>query len=188
MTNVRISINLKSYFLQIVDHDYRILSINAKFPGCTHDSHIWRTSGIKEYLMDVYGNNHEWLLGDSGYPLEPWLLTPFSDPQNDDETLFNDMHAKARSTVERAIGLLKGRFRCLSKERRLHYTPPTCTDIINACAALHNICLATDDILPQDEYVYEPAIDAHFPGGNALSVVGDQNRHEVINYMNNLHM
>ena len=43
-------------------------------------------------------------LGDQGYSLNPWLMTP----------LTNRAHARTRSTVERAIGLLKGRWLCLS--------------------------------------------------------------------------
>ena len=33
------------------------------------------------------------------------------------------------------------RFRCPLKHRVLHYTPPVCCKIINACAVLHNLCI-----------------------------------------------
>lgn len=36
---------------------------------------------------------------------------------------YTDAHIRARSSVERAIGMLKGRWRCLRKERALHYSP-----------------------------------------------------------------
>jgi len=79
-------------------------------------------SAVRHHLCNSYKNSKEWLLGDSRYPHEPWLLTPFSNPNNDDYQMFNNTHSKARSTVERAIGLLKGRWRCLCKQRHLNYT------------------------------------------------------------------
>jgi len=36
---------------------------------------------------------------------------------------YTNAHVRARSCVERAIGMLKGRWRCLRKERALHYSP-----------------------------------------------------------------
>lgn len=171
--------------LQIVDHEYRILNVNAKFPGATHDSHIWRMSAARNHLSNTYRNSNEWLLGDSGYPLEPWLLTPFAQPNSIECQMFNSAHSKARSTVERAIGLLKGRWRCLCKQRTLHYKPAVCSKIINACAALHNICIQMDDVLPADEILVDNEDDDVIYLRNALYNVGNENRRSVIAYMNN---
>lgn len=45
--------------------------------------------------------DHEWLLGDSGYPLEPQLLTPFSHPfGGSPESKYNEKFNSARSVVE----------------------------------------------------------------------------------------
>ncbi|XP_062595033.1 putative nuclease HARBI1 [Saccostrea cucullata] len=54
-----------------------------------------------------------WLIGDSGYPLKEWLLTPFLSPSNQQEEKYNDALTKTRIVVERAFGVLKSRFRCL---------------------------------------------------------------------------
>ena len=53
----------------------------ARYPGSFHDSRIWRNSAVREFLESV-NMEHCWLLGDSGYPLEPWLLTPIINPQS----------------------------------------------------------------------------------------------------------
>ncbi|KAM7299979.1 putative nuclease HARBI1 [Ixodes scapularis] len=90
---------------------------------------------------------------DSGYPLEPWLITPV--PGNHATSTacgrFNKAHSSIRSVVERCIGLLKNRFRCLQRHRALYYHPSTATAIISACAVLHNICLASSKPEPESD-------------------------------------
>ncbi|KAG0444299.1 hypothetical protein HPB47_013953 [Ixodes persulcatus] len=81
--------------------------------------------------------------GDSGYPLEPWLLNPVpgNPAVGSDEARFNQAHRSTRSVVERCIGMLKNRFRCLQRYRTLHYDPIRSCNIVTACSILHNVCL-----------------------------------------------
>lgn len=70
----------------------------------------------------------------------------------------------------------------------LHYTPITSGKIINACAALHNICLDADVPLSIDEIFQPPPPysgdhEVHFPAARALVTVGNHNRDEVIAYI-----
>lgn len=69
-------------------------------------------------------------------------MTPYrSTTPGSAEANFNSTHAKARNVVERTIGVLKNRFRCLLAARQLHYTPAKSKKIVNVCAALNNICI-----------------------------------------------
>nr|CAI5851343.1 unnamed protein product [Callosobruchus analis] len=69
------------------------------------------------------------------------------------------MHIKSPDVqlIERCNGVLKSRFRCLLKHRVLHYEPETASQIINACAVLHNICMANNVEEPElgegDEHI-----------------------------------
>ncbi|CAI6371996.1 unnamed protein product [Macrosiphum euphorbiae] len=127
----------------ICDSDLKILNVNALFPGSTHDSHVWNNSSVLPLLQDLYTNglNNIYLLGDSGYPLRPWMLTPIANPTTEADEYFNKQQMSTRSIIERCNGVLKGRFRCLLKDRTLHYKPEKVSQIINACVVLHNICI-----------------------------------------------
>lgn len=82
--------------------------------------------------------------------------------------------------------MLKGRWRCLYKQRMLHYKPTTCSKIINACSVLHNICIENFDTISEEE-VYCESHNANetvqFPAGNALHTVGNNNRVKVMDYI-----
>ncbi|XP_031358966.1 putative nuclease HARBI1 [Photinus pyralis] len=74
-------INRKGYYsiqLQVVcDHQRKIRDIFVGYPGSVHDSRVFRVSPLSQSLAEKCGNFY--LLGDSGYPLLPNLLTPFKD-------------------------------------------------------------------------------------------------------------
>lgn len=82
-----------------------------------------------------------YLLGDSGYPLLPWLMVPYKGPGQltVSETLFNRKLRKGRCVVENAFGILKGTFRELLVKSELHVT--FLPDVITCCALLHNVLL-----------------------------------------------
>lgn len=81
-------------------------------------------------------------LGDDGYPLEPWLMTPLKNERpGTPRAQYNDNLCSARSIIERLFGVLKAEFRCLSSQRKLMYEPGLAGKIVNACAVLHNMRL-----------------------------------------------
>lgn len=135
----------------ICDHNLKIINVFANYGGATHDSFIWRNSAVDQYLRTLAPNERCWLIGDSGYPLQQHLITPYRQPNNQMEIEFNRAHRRARNCVERCIGLLKIRFRCLLKERSARYNPAFVCKLIKVCAALHNICIDGNvPLLPYD--------------------------------------
>ncbi|RVE42632.1 hypothetical protein evm_012718 [Chilo suppressalis] len=127
----------------ICDYKCRILSVNARFGGATHDAFVWENSRINSHMQSFHRNGESvWLLGDSGYPQRPWLMTPYSDPAPGTAAeSYNNTHRRARVTIENTFGRLKNRWRCTSKDRVLHYKPEKCAKIILACCVLHNLAL-----------------------------------------------
>ena len=82
------------------------------FPGSCHDSWVLAQSAVfEEFERGEYGPYM--ILGDSGYPLKNWLMTPFNDrlPLNAHQLAFNASHKKERCLIERTIGVWKARWR-----------------------------------------------------------------------------
>lgn len=140
----------------VIDVEMRFLNVNARYTGSTHDSLIWRASMVNSTLRQLCASEgHNWqyfMLADHGYPLQPWILKPYDSPNSAAQKLYNKFHRKLRSLVERAIGLLKARFRCLLGERKLRYDPLMSGLIIYSCSVLHNYLIENnyrvDDIDP----------------------------------------
>ncbi|XP_030762453.1 putative nuclease HARBI1 [Sitophilus oryzae] len=102
----------------ICDSDLKISNIVCRWPGSTHDSMIFRNSRVKaEFENGVYGNNL--LLGDSGYGVKPYLITPLANPTTRAENLFNEAQIRTRNPIERCFGVLKRRFPILATGIRL---------------------------------------------------------------------
>ncbi|XP_063836073.1 putative nuclease HARBI1 [Ostrinia nubilalis] len=144
----------------ICDSDCRILNINAKYGGATHDAFIWDNSMANNYMQELHRHNEQvWLLGDSGYPQRPWLMTPIPDAvEGSPEAKYTQVHGKARVTIENTFGRLKNRWRCLCKDRTLHYTPKKCAKIIMACSVLHNLAKDFNVPEPEEHLLTEPNI------------------------------
>ncbi|KAJ8915388.1 hypothetical protein NQ315_008275 [Exocentrus adspersus] len=126
---------------EIFDSNLTILNVNARYRGAVHDAAIWEGLTIHRHLKRKYqeGTRNNYLLGDSGYPLQPWLMTPLPDAlPNTPEAVYNERHIRTRNVAERGFGVWKARFRCLRKDRVLHYSHAAAARIIYACAVLHN--------------------------------------------------
>ena len=78
-------------------------------------------------------------------------MVPIAHPRSAAEAAYNAAHQKCRHPIERCIGLLKSRFRCLCRQRILMYSPEVAGTIINACAILHNMLFDAKYPMPPEE-------------------------------------
>ncbi|KAL9962111.1 hypothetical protein ACROYT_G031184 [Oculina patagonica] len=128
----------------VCDNQMVFRDVLAGWPGSVHDSRILRNSLLWQNSAAKFpGDTH--LLGDGGYPLTRWLMVPFRDNGHltRQQIRFNEILSTLRQVVERAIGLLKGRWRKLQYLNLLSVKHMT-MQIMAACV-LHNFCLLHDD-------------------------------------------
>lgn len=134
----------------ICDANAKFLNVDCSWPGSVHDSRIWNNCEAK----DIMETNEcgALLLGDDGYAIRPYLMTPYKNPIAHHELLYNRVHSKERVVIERAFGQLKNRFPILKGKVRLKTDRiPT---IIICCFVLHNVAKFLKDA-DYDEFYFE---------------------------------
>lgn len=138
----------------VVDHNLKFWDISVGWPGRVHASKVLEKSSLYQRaqngtLLPCWTETFEsvdvplLILGDAAYPLLPWLLRPFPEDERcrgatQAQTTFNRQLSQARTSVDRAFGRLKGRWRCLQKKCNAHIS--LISHVISACCVLHNFC------------------------------------------------
>ncbi|KAJ6648138.1 Protein ALP1-like, partial [Pseudolycoriella hygida] len=116
----------------------RFVNVNARYPGSNHDAFVWKCSLAYSFLEGIANEmGEEWeyfLLGDSGYPLQPWLMTPYDSPRTAAEKQFN-------------------------RERKLRYSPLVNGHIIYSCTVLHNFLLENGYPVDDLEPIFDEPVD-----------------------------
>jgi hypothetical protein len=108
----------------------------------------------KYYLVDAgYGAKTGFLPPFRGvrYHLNEWGNNPIQDAQE----LFNLRHSSLRTTIERAFGSLKNRFKILD-DAKPFFSFLTQVDIVVACCIIHNWVIndgIDEFIIPEDAWV-----------------------------------
>lgn len=180
--------NRKGYFslnVQVVcNSQMQIMDVVARWPGATHDSFIFNNSAVRMKLeMGEFKNLI--LLGDSGYPLRSYLLTPIANPTTAAQKLYNESHIRTRNVIERTFGVWKRRFPILSVGIRTQL--PLAQAIVVACAVLQNIAKKN-----QDELIDAGIDTGDIMGDNDLTQETEEDRlgiavrNDFVNYFEQL--
>ncbi|XP_066935518.1 putative nuclease HARBI1 [Clytia hemisphaerica] len=145
-----------SIVLQAVcDHKLKFTNCFIGFPGAVHDARIFVNSPIYKDIMNKPIEmlpRDSFLIGDAAYGLETFLITPFKGLElgaRSSESNFNFVHASTRNVIERAFGVMKGRFRRLTEKIQITDPEEICKLTMVACI-LHNFCLLEEERLFTD--------------------------------------
>lgn len=152
--------NRKSFFSMnvqaICDASCKFEDIVCRWPGSAHDSNIFNNSRIRENF-EIATYKTFLIVGDSGYGIRPFLITPLNNPATPVEHLFNEAQIRTRNPIERCFGIWKRRFPILAFGIRLKLYKVEA--IVVACAVLHNIAILLNEELPLLSAEEEAAID-----------------------------
>ncbi|KAA8543938.1 hypothetical protein F0562_021885 [Nyssa sinensis] len=141
----------------IVDPDMRFRDIVSGWPGKMNDSSVLQSSSIFKLCEKgerLNGNKmklsegtelREYIVGDSGFPLFPWLVTPYQGKElSGSRAEFNKRHFDTRIVAPRALARLKEMWRIIQGvmwRPDKHRLPR----IILVCCILHNIVIDMED-------------------------------------------
>jgi len=154
-----------------------VCTVDLKFIDCycgevgsVHDATVLRRSSLyQRMLLDATmcpGDTH--LIGNAAYTLLKTLMVPFKDTGSltARQQKYNTTLSATRCAIERAFGLLKGRFRrlkCLDMTR-VQFIPKT----VIACCVLHNLSIEDCDLIDEDadadESINEQTMEMSFDG------------------------
>lgn len=108
----------------ICDSTLKFIHCYTKQPGSVHDMRVFRLmSGIQSMFTEDYFPDDSHLIGDAAYAVQKHMMVPFKNNCHltEGEIYFNKRLCSVRVMVERAIDLLKGRFRSLLQVRQIIY-------------------------------------------------------------------
>ncbi|CAM5155089.1 unnamed protein product [Natator depressus] len=114
------------------------------------------------------------ILGDSAYPLMPWLLKPYTGSLDSSKERFNNRLSRCRMTVECAFGCLKGRWCCLYG--KLDLADDNIPMVISMCCALHNICEEKGERFTKEWTSKVQHLEAEFEQPESRAIRGAQYR------------
>lgn len=189
--NAEVYRNRKGYFSMnvqlICDAELRIQNLVCRWPGSSHDSTIFIHSAVKgRFERGDFGDYI--LLGDSGYPLRTYLVTPLLDPRDRGEELYNEAQIRTRNCIERTNGVWKNRFPVLAVGMTINLR--LVESIIVATAVLHNIARHMGDQLPRVSRLLEREVElSNFTTAGARARIvteAIQKRQRLINYFQSL--
>ncbi|KAL7587017.1 hypothetical protein Lser_V15G38437 [Lactuca serriola] len=146
----------------IVDPDMRFRDIVTGWPGKMDDASVLQKSTFFELAEKHKRLNgpklklsektqlQEYIVGDSAFPLLPWLITPYQGrdlPETKSE--FNKRHFATRLVAQRALARLKDMWKMIQGvmwRPDKHRLPR----VVLACCILHNIVIdMEDDVLDE---------------------------------------
>lgn len=138
----------------VCDGSHRFLDIFTGPQGKVHDAHIFRSSSLPDRLPGLCRDDQYHVLGDEAYPLSVNLITPYqnsemSDPDRESQEEFNKRHRAIHAVSVEAFGLLRQRFKQLTRLEFL--TLDKLTRFVVSCCVLHNICIDAGDAIVDDD-------------------------------------
>lgn len=166
------------------DATSKIISCNARYPGSVADADIWETSNIRKFLQREFENGDRMtrLMGDNDFPLEPWLFTPFLNVRPESpEAHYNDQVKRVRKAVRKTIATLRGRFKCLSKQKMLMYSHRYASKIIYTCCVLHNMAIQSNRSFPDHKLAYDKEEELAY----SSPVIDEEIAEQALTYRNN---
>ncbi|XP_028760706.1 protein ALP1-like [Neltuma alba] len=167
-------------FQALVDYEGKFLDVSAGWPSTMKpESILYQSklySGVEESPELLQGPSYKlsdgslippYILGDSCFPLLPWLLTPYNRLNEEDsfssvERAFNSAHDQAMGSVGSAFGRLLARWQLLSKqwkEECVEYLPFV---IVTGCL-LHNFLIKRGESAAEEfvEHINEEGLPVY---------------------------
>ncbi|KAH0742727.1 hypothetical protein KY290_030720 [Solanum tuberosum] len=153
----------------LVDSEGRFLDVSAGWPSTMRPETVLRKSklylGVEESKEYLNGSSFElndgnsipqYILGDSCFPLLPWVLTPYrgeSNVEDGAEMAFNSVHRRGMQLVGTAFGRVREKWKLLARKWN-----GQCIEafpfVIVTCCLLHNFLIKCSEAVTDETEEY----------------------------------
>ena len=126
-----------------------------------HDANLWARMDIGQFCEAKRLSPYD-LVGDAAYPCRPWMLASYKVHKHGlsrEEYHWNYVQSSTCMCIERAFGMLKGRWRILLKRANVHLR--NVPELVSTCFFLHNICIIFGDNFWKNEWMQETTDKVH---------------------------
>ncbi|GBG69169.1 hypothetical protein CBR_g3869 [Chara braunii] len=182
----------------VCDHECRITSVYVGCPGSVHDSRVLRISELFRQVSQGAGVFSEgdahlhdgrhvgrYVLGDQGYPLLPWIMTPVGRTATTaQERTYDSCHSSVRSCIERRFGRLKAVWRNFIRPH-ISNMKTICKEVMAICI-LHNLMI--EHRVDFDPGVLDSSSDSDGDGGHRRRRRRRRDGRRFVRHMPNLNV
>ena len=141
----------------ICDRSRRFLWVSTGHKGSSHDSTAFQDTRLASYLEELEPKLSKagfFIVGDSAYPLSPFMIVPFPDAvPGSMEDSFNYWQSNSRIRVECAFGELIQRWGLFW--RTLRFSIKVCDNIIKAAMLLNNHIIDQEEDKEADQAFFQ---------------------------------
>ncbi|PWA92241.1 Harbinger transposase-derived nuclease [Artemisia annua] len=161
------------------DSECRFLDVSAGWPSTMKPELVLRQSelfsSVEEtrellngatYQLNDGTDIPQYILGESCFPLLPWLITPYKKSRLDSDDggggegddlemkeAFNSVHSRGMELVDTAFGRLRARWKILLKEWK-EESIESFPYVVVACCLLHNFLIKSNEEFPDEDSDY----------------------------------
>ncbi|GBG89815.1 hypothetical protein CBR_g49666 [Chara braunii] len=182
----------------VCDHECRITSVYVGCAGSVHDSRVLRIlelfreasqgAGVfSEGGAHLHDDRHvgRYVLGDQGYPLLPWIMTPIGrTTTTTQERTYDNCHSAVRSCIEHCFGRLKAVWR--------NFIRPHISNMKTICKEVMAICILYNLMIEHrvdfDPGVLDSSSDSNGDGGHLRHRRRRRDRHRFVRHMPDLNV
>ena len=132
----------------VCDDHRRITYLRVGDTSAVHDARVFEQSQIALH-PSYFFNKNDYLLGDSAYTTNDFMVTPFKQPRakGSNEQMFNATLSAQRVAIENTFGLLKARFPGITNVSiriRNEVTHKRVVNYFEAACILHNFLVEVE--------------------------------------------
>jgi hypothetical protein len=142
----------------------RIIYMRVGDTSAVHDARVFEKSRLSAHPEAYFGPG-EYLIGDSAYPANDYMITPYKKPRSAEPACrqFNPTLSSRRIAIEHLFGLIKARFPSVTAVGTRIVDGASHRRVVNwfeAACIIHNFLL-TEDELEWDEFEDLDMVGAH---------------------------